>query len=205
MSLLSKYRKLEAENKQLKMDLLIYKKRVLDYKQKYEFLKTNPSIAKGIKGEFLISNIIGGAKSDMFSDFDVQAGVGGKRIKLEVKYASATRTGPQTETLRWVWVKIYGESGKKNFNRMILVGEKDERYKDYYLDRDSPYVFFDIPYAKLSAYCLKVGPANRKWVGIMLTTNPKTVRSNRSKAAPLFVKHQVTMDILRKRYSVFIK
>lgn len=92
---------------------------------------------------------------------------------------------------RWSWGQPLGISGAKRFDRLILVGEIDPRFKSSYLDPKSPYVIFDVPFASVARIM-------RKTPLIQLTTNPNAVSSESGKL--LFRRFQITRSELSARY-----
>jgi hypothetical protein len=119
-------------------------------------------------------------------------------VRIEVKL-SALRpvNGGDDSTMRWTWGKPFGQSGAKSYDRLLLVGEADGRYANEYLDPESPYVFFDVPYSAVDSLSGRGGTAGRL---IRLSSNPARVKSL---AGDLYRKYQVTAAALMARYSTF--
>jgi hypothetical protein len=67
--------------------------------------------------------------------------------KIEVKLSKLnvpSKAAPSTK--RWTWAKPLGWLDKaKTYDYLILLGEKDVRYEEQYLD-DSPYIAFLVPF-----------------------------------------------------------
>ena len=118
------------------------------------------------------------------------------RIRLEVKYSGLLVAVRGCETRRWVWTKPFGESGKKTYDRLLLIGDADPRFSPFYKDRPAAYVLFDLPITEVAQVSVSTG----RYTAIHLTTNPLTVRSVRSKR--LFGDYQVTESVLYARYGV---
>lgn len=69
--------------------------------------------------------------------------------RVEVKFSKLNTPNLKTSTKRWNWSKPFGWKDKgKEYDFLLLIGEKDQRFKEYDID-DSPYVFFLIPYNKI--------------------------------------------------------
>lgn len=125
----------------------LLKKRISVLESEIAFLRTHPSIMQGIKGETLIAKLTGGSISTYAESHDVKIG---DSIKIEVKFSKLNTPNRVASTKRWNWSKPLGWMDKgKDFSFLLLIGEKDERFLDQYLD-DAPYVFFLIPYSKVS-------------------------------------------------------
>lgn len=142
-------------------------------REKIEYLESHPSIAAGMQGEKLILDCIGGELTEYAAPYDLEL-VGG--IRIEIK---RSRLGPVSKkapnTLRWAWSNLLGSSSKgKRYDYLLLIGDRDYRYKSCYLV-DAPYVFFLIPMARVP----QVVGKNRRNTQIHLTTNFRTVRSER--------------------------
>lgn len=130
---------LKEENQKLKARIFALKKEI-------EFLKTHPALSQGIKGETLVAKITSGIKGAYAASHDL---IVGKTIKIEVKFSKLNTPVQGTSTKRWNWSKPLGWKDKgKDYNFLLLVGDKDSRFLNQYLD-DSPYVFFLIPRKKV--------------------------------------------------------
>lgn len=165
----------------------------LSLRAELEFLRMNPAIAKGIRGESLVASILGGSGSSVGAGHDL---VVSSRLLVEVKYSSLLVGVSKRPLRRWVWSKLFGEAGQKRYDRLLLVGDVDPRHLPLYADRSSPYVFFDLPYEAAVALAGGVKPGRES--KILLTTNPSTVKSANAKI--LFTEFQVTRRELRRRY-----
>jgi hypothetical protein len=177
--LAAQVRRLQWENQALRTEL--------------DFLRSNPAIAKGIRGESLIASMLGGTQSRTGAGHDL---VVSRRLLVEVKYSSLLAGVNERPLRRWVWSKLFGEAGQKQYDRLLLIGDVDRRHLPLYADPSSPYVFFDLPYA--AAVDLAGGIKPGRESKIHLTTNPATVRSANAKI--LFAEFQVTRQELRRRY-----
>jgi hypothetical protein len=157
-----------------------------------EFLKSNPTVAKGLKGESLIANLIHARISKRGAGHDLESHKGS--VLFEVKYSSLLK-GPRN-VKRWVWSKLYGERGNKKYNRLLLVGDVDPRFAHKYADPESPYIFFDLAYQDVIRFTRGIRPGRQS--RMELTTNPNSVISSRASA--LFESFQVHPDELSYRY-----
>ena len=146
------------------------------------FLNRHAALTAGITGEALIRDLSTGALTKYGESFDLLTKTG---AKIEVKYSDLNAPVSNASTRRWAWGKIFGESGAKDFDAMVLVGVKDPRYSSQYKDQQSPYVIFVVPRDKLDPLVIQNGRTR----SINLTTNPAKARSA---AAPLYHSYQVT-------------
>lgn len=175
-------KRLEVENTQLRNEV--------------NFLREHPTLAKGIQGESLIAQLISanishrGASHDLVSIHS--------ELLFEVKYSSLLHVNTGYSTRRWVWTKLFGELGYKQYHRLLLVGEADPRFSSFYTNPLSPYVFFDLPYN--IAINMSGGIKPGRSSAIHLTTNPHTVKSKRSRI--LFQDYQVSASELQYRYGL---
>lgn len=96
---------------------------------------------KGQKGEHYVAELIGGALTTHNARHDVVVAKSGKL--LEVKWSALRYAVPGKPTKQWAWRDLLGEDGKKKYDRLILIGPMDERYRR---PVDGPYVIFDIPF-----------------------------------------------------------
>ncbi|WP_139191628.1 hypothetical protein [Variovorax sp. CF079] len=155
----------EAEISALKL-------RVLQLEKEVEFLRYHPTLAQGLKGERFICQITEGIATSLNARFDVKSKGG---LKLEVKFSKLHSPEKSAlDTKRWSWSKPMGWLDKgKDYDFLLLVGDKDYRFEDQYVD-DSPYVVFLIPSARVHQTIV-----SGKTIGanINLTTNFSSVRS----------------------------
>lgn len=158
------------------------------------FLREHPAIAKGLKGESLVASLLSLKHSRRGSGHDLQSRTGG--LLFEIKYSSLLRAIGERPIRRWVWTKLFGELGRKQYHRLLLIGDADPRFQSSYLDPNSPYVIFDLPYK--NAVELAGGVRHGRAGQFQLTTNPRSVLSSRAQA--LFQVFQVSGAILKERY-----
>src|ERR1035441_7881495 len=172
--------RLRAENRRLRAEV--------------EFLRSNPSVARGLKGESLVANLISAKPTKRGASHDLESD--GGRVRFEVKSSGLLNHMSGRPLKRWVWTKLFGELGQKSYDRLLLVGDTDARYRAAYADPRSPYVLFDLPYADAVKLAGGVKPGRSSRID--LTTNPTSVRSFRSSA--LFKYFQVTTAEFQRRY-----
>jgi len=153
-------------------------------KAEIDFLKKHPVFAAGIKGETLICDLVGGKLTTFAESFDVTVGT----CKLEVKYSNLGVPVKGCATRRWSWSKPLGWKDKgKDYDYLILIGQKDDRFPGQYLDA-TRYVCFFIPRQKVDSLMFK-GAA----IGgvIQLTTNFKSIENQQSK---MLLVHMVKIE-----------
>lgn len=172
---------LEIENRKLR-------ETIASLSERLSFLETHRTLAAGLRGETLISDLVNGKITAYATPHDIEVTATGQVI--EVKLAKLNKPVRTSTTHRWAWSKVFGESGRKKYDHLLLVGEADLKYREQYRDQGSPYVLFLVPYADVKALSVKTGRNE----SIILTTNP---RKAKSVAAPLFSRFQVSREELR--------
>ena len=189
----------DSEIQKLRITIINLQNRMAELENELLFLKTHNFVAQGIKGEQLAVEISGGALSPPGAGYDLAIG---KKLKLEVKYSCLQIPNIGSPTKRWQWARPLGWNNYgKDFDLLLLIGEKDKRFLDQYLD-DSPYVFFLVPQADVAS--LMTNNKQMKGAGqITLNTNLATVRAERSL---LLIKFMVPAQrIIELEPSVFKK
>lgn len=107
-----------------------------------EFLRLHPTISQGLKGERLVCQLTGGMLTKYAEKYDVALP---NLATVEVKHSKLNIPVHGSSTRRWNWSKPLGHLDKgKEYDFLILLGEKDERYPEQYVD-DSPFVCFLVP------------------------------------------------------------
>ena len=141
--------------------------------------------------EVVIARLLGGELTANLAAHDIVC-VGEK--KFEVKVSQLNSVSKTSKSRRWQWGHALGNGGAKHYHQLILVGKRDPRYSDLYLEpkSKSPYVLFDIPFRSVKSVM-------RKDDLIQITTNPNAVTADAAKL--LFQTYQVTRSELRKRYN----
>lgn len=185
--------KTECQNLKDEIDLLkeqISKlnERNAQLEKEVEFLRLHPTLAQGLKGERLICSLTEGIATLLNTEFDVRTKTD---VKLEVKF-SKLHAPSNSSTRRWTWSKPLGWLDKgKEYDFLILIGEKDNRFKAQYKD-ESPYVIFLIPKRHVPDIC-----QSGKSIGanVNLSTNLHTVRS---KQGQIIISHMISSSSLEK-------
>jgi hypothetical protein len=160
-------------------------------REKLDALPELSSSDQGLTAERFVAGILRGGLTEKTNEIDIRLE---DRTRIEVKYANLNSPVKQSSTKRWVWRHVFGESGRKRYDFLILLGERDDRYSKYYKEKISDYVIFCIPFERINEFATK-----SKEGQIFLTTNPHIVRKNRSRTIRLFTDFQVdSMDLAAK-------
>lgn len=171
---------LRAENERLKNQL--------------HFLTTHKTIAAGIGGERIVSEVTNGILTAYAASFDITAANG---ATIEVKKAAPSKSEAGRPSARWQWGKVLGESGSKRFDFLLLVGEADERFQHLYRDPLSPFIAFCVPFSEV----LSISTQGQQKTRIArVSTNPEGVRT--SSGRRLYDEFQVTMPELADRFGI---
>ena len=189
--------RLKSENKRLRQQLNACEEDLGNLRKKVAFFENHPSISRGIRGETLVASLVNGHISRGYSSYDVTSGK--RLLTFEVKYSRLNVAVKGQPTKRWNWAKPFGEAGNKEYDRLILIGDKDSRYTNAYLDKLSPYIIFDVPFKEVSQLVTKASRHGFPKAHITLTTNPMTAKS---KASILFYKYQISEVELKGRYRI---
>jgi hypothetical protein len=179
----------------LKKENASLKRKVVELEQKVAFHENHPTLAQGIKGESLIAKLIGGDFTSHNASHDLL--ILDKNIAIEVKLSrlnTAVRKVTST-TMRWTWANVLGIVKEKEYDYLILIGEADSRYKKYYMDKESPYVFFLIPREEVHSITISTNSGRARTV--QLLSNPMKAKSSASK---LFSEYQVTIKQLENKF-----
>ena len=185
---------LKSENKQLREKIKVLEKELMNLRKKVAFFENHPSISDGIRGESLVASLVNGLIIGGCSPYDV---ISNRDVRIEVKFSRLNVVGQTTK--RWNWAKPFGGSGNKVYDRLLLIGEKDDRYTDLYLDPQSPYILFDVPFKEVSLLTTKASRHGFAGAHITLTTNP---RKAKSRASLLFRDYQITEKTLKEKYTL---
>ena len=159
------------------------------------FFQQHPTLAMGLRGESIVAKLVRGTMVAGNAPHDV---VTKRGHRIEVKYSGLNAPVRGRDTRRWVWTKVFGESGRKKYDRLLLVGLPDQRFSSSYKDRRAAFVLFDVPIVRVRELAVPV--QGGRYTAIFLTTNPLTTRSVRS--SKLFGEYQVTVSELRTRYGL---
>ena len=178
-------------------EVTILRRRVAELERENEILRAKvtfferaPWMRDGIRGEQVVAELIGGTTTAVNERFDVRTR--SNRVRLEVKYSNLNLAVAGRPTKRWTWAHVVGFDGGKSYDSLILVGDADVRFQHLYRDPASPFVFFDVPFAALSA--VMVG----RQQNVQITTNPRKASTDSARA--LFGLFQITRDELIAKY-----
>jgi hypothetical protein len=157
-------------------EVLRLRSRVRELEAECKALKKELEARKPFDAEFFIAKLTGGdIKANHHDPYDVLLENG---LRVQVKYSHLNKPNP-SKTRRWNWGKPLGLLDRTgDYDFLVLVGEKDNRYEDRY-PPDSRYVLFLVPRKDV----LRV--ANRGGAGglmIALNTNLASVRARTSQA-----------------------
>jgi hypothetical protein len=149
-------------------------------------LKKHPVLAAGIRGETLVCDLVGGKLTSFAATYDVTAG----ECKIEVKYSNLGTPVRGSVTRRWSWSKPLGWLDKgKTYDYLVLIGAKDHRFPNQYLDTTA-YVCFFIPRKDVESLMFKGASIGGV---IQITTKFKSVASAQSK---MLLTHMVRLGDL---------
>ena len=157
---------------------------------KVTFFDRSPWMREGIRGEQVIAQIIGGTTTVVNERFDVLTASG--QVRLEVKYSNLNTAVVNEATKRWQWVRILGFDQRKSFDSLILIGEVDTRFQHLYRDPVSPYIIFEIPFARLAEVL------RHSQQMIQISSNPRKART--PVARLLYSEFQTTRHALSNKY-----
>ncbi|HMM46291.1 MAG TPA: hypothetical protein PKE41_11790 [Candidatus Macondimonas sp.] len=143
----------------------LLRRRVAQLEDEVAFLRTHPVFLQGLKGEALIATLTGGELTSFAAEHDI---VVDGDVKIEVKFSKLNTPVAGSATRRWNWSKPLGWKDKgKDYDLLLLVGDKDLRYPEQYKD-SSPYVFFLVPKAHVPSIC---SSGSAIGANVQLTTN----------------------------------
>jgi hypothetical protein len=142
------------------------KGRIRDLEEETEELKKRRDRARGVPAEVLVAQMAGGKRTEGYKDLDDVRTERGNRI--EVKF-SKVHDSKSSRTKRWTWANVLGP---KQYDFLVLAGEKDPRCKGY--PSDLVYVFFVVPRSK-------VDDIKGKGDSVALSTNFPTAGAGKAK------------------------
>jgi hypothetical protein len=158
-------------------------------KQQVLFLTRHTTIAQGIKGETISASITNAIRQNYGSAFDLLAK---NNIRIEVKFSKISQRSYLHHQKRWAWGKIFGQSGQKDFDFILLVGEKDMRFADVYRDSEGVFVIFCIPKIDITEKHIY---ASKGTAFIQLNTNPSD-----GKYRQYFRKYEMTVSEIERLF-----
>lgn len=160
---------LELENIELRIKLAECEREIL-------FMKSHDRFMQCLRGEMVVRKLTGGELTGYTDSYDVLVG---DEIKIEVKFSHLNTPVASSPTRRWNWSAPMGwQDGGKEYDFLLLVGDKDRRFDEYVVD-DSPFVYFLLP-KKEVPFAMSKGVT----IGgmINLSSNLATIRSDKGKA-----------------------
>jgi hypothetical protein len=118
-------------------EILNLKGRIRELEQENEELKKKRDRARGVPAEDLVARMTGGKRTEGYKDkYDVLTEKGNR---IEVKLSKVHQLSNKIR--RWNWDRLLGP---KEYDYLVLAGEKDARCSDAY-PSDLEYVFFLVP------------------------------------------------------------
>ncbi len=175
----------------LKEELKLLESELQNLKSKIAWHEQHPTLSSGIRGETLIFNIGIMRFAPKNASYDLKH----KHLKIEVKFSKLGDNG--RGILRWTWGKIFGEAGNKKYDRLILIGDRDNRFTDQYKDSNCPYVIFDIPFESAKNF---TNPGGNAHSIIRLNSNPNPAKISTQNLKLLYDIYQTTNDELLNKY-----
>lgn len=181
--------KLRAERRELKRENAELRREVRKLARVNGRLKKVADAAGSASGhaaEEYVRAVVKGRKSvGKTAEFDVRS-ADGRRI--EVKSSGLCVVNAMTR--RWTWRRPLGNGGEKRFDRLVLVGLRDERHSPLYKDSRRKYVLFDVPRSAVEGLT--------RHEMIQISTNPAAATCCVAKR--LFSRFHVSWRELRDRY-----
>lgn len=165
-------------------ELALLRARTAQLEKEVAFLRTNPVFVQGLKGETLVATLTGGTLTSFAESHDVLTS---SNAKVEVKFSKLNTPYKGAKMRRWNWSKPLGWKDKgKDFDFLLLVGEKDWNYADQYPD-DGPYVYFLIRKHEVGSVVTSGAAIGGN---VQINTNVGSVQSAASRALKAFMVSQ---------------
>jgi hypothetical protein len=115
-------------------------------------------------------------------------------LKFEVKSSKLFNSGLNF-TNRWTWQSPFGKSNQiRIYDVLFLLGQPDLRFRKWYLEPDSPYVIFEIPYKQIRSLA---GISEKV---IRLLSNPHG-RYRSHAHSKLYNEFQTTRKAIKQKFS----
>jgi hypothetical protein len=149
-------------------EILSLKGRILELEKENEDLKKALNFPRGVQAEIFIAELTGGVRTGYKDGYDVTTN-SGRRLEVKVSRLNRQTT---SRTVRWNWDRLLGLNETKDYDFLVLMGEKDPRYEAQY-PPELPYVCFLVPKRDVNA--IKTGNC------AALNTNLTTARAYKSK------------------------
>ncbi len=153
-------------------EILKLKGRIRELEEENEELKKKRDRARGVPAEDLVAKMTGGKRTEGYKALHDVTTKKGNRIEVKL---SKVHDYKSTKTKRWVWDNIVGP---KNYDFLVLAGEKDPRCCERY-PPSLDYVFFLVPRSA-------VNDINSRGDCVALNTNFTTARAEKAR---LLIEH----------------
>jgi hypothetical protein len=147
-------------------EILKLKGRVRELENENEELKKKLDRARGVPAEVLVAQMTCGKRTEGYKDSHDVTTKKGNRIEVKLSKVHAYKS---SGTKRWTWDRVLGP---KEYDFLVLAGEKDPRYEGYPPDLD--YVFFLVPQSE-------VNDINSAGDCVALNTNFATARADKAR------------------------
>jgi len=147
-------------------ETLKLKGRIRELEEENEELKKKFDRARGVPAEVLVAQMTGGKRTERYKDKHDVTTKKGNRIEVKLSKVHAYKS---SSTKRWTWDRVLGP---KEYDFLVLVGEKDPRWDGY--PPDLVYVFFLVPRSE-------VNDINSAGDCVALNTNFATARADKAK------------------------
>jgi hypothetical protein len=157
-------------------EIMRLKERICKLEEDNKALKKKLDSARGVPAEDFIAELTHGQRSRYKDGHDITT-EGGHR--LEVK-SSSLHSPSSSKTLRWTWDNLLGLHQTKQYDFLVLVGEKDPRYEEQY--PELPYVCFLVPKRD-------VDTINSDGDCVALNTNLATAKAAKSNVLKRYLVH----------------
>jgi hypothetical protein len=187
----SKTALLEKDNLRLRAEVAGLKLALAELREEMAFHRRHDRSMNAKEGENYLRDLLGGELSVHNAGHDLV--VGGMKFEVKTSDCASVDHKKTLSTMRWTWHRILGNSGRKGFDRLLLLGKADPRYLDRYRDADSPYVIFDVPVRAVPDLLSNTTPAF-----IQVSTNPDRQRTPKGQ---LLWSLQITRAELKKKYA----
>jgi hypothetical protein len=139
---------------------------ILKLKARIRELEEKLDRARGVPAEVLVAQMTGGKRTEGYKALHDVTTEKGSRIEVKL---SKVHDYKSSKTKRWVWNNLVGP---KEYDFLILAGEKDPRCERY--PPDLEYVFFLIPRSA-------VNDINSRGDCVALNTNFQTARAGKAR------------------------
>lgn len=190
----AKILELEDANSKLSRTIRELRRDLLLCRSKLDFYELHPKIATGNIGEIIVCQAVHGKLTPKNAGHDVD--VPHLNLKIEVKFSNPSHVSKKNLNLRWLWTNVKGNTGKKQFDRLILVGKKIEAFSHQYKDENSPFVLYDIPFCSIDSVADDRKNGSKV---IRLPVNWASVKSEKGKRCQAF---EITIAELGERYGL---